>query len=483
MMIRAFLLLILALIFAGVLAGPTTSQSDDSPVDHPFGIIEGAWAPEQACDLGASWERLIFDWSAHQPNGPDEFVGFLNIPDEWLNYADACNREVVAVVKNTPAWATDGTPIAGVPRGLHLPMDDPDNLWANFMRQTAAYYAPRGVNRYIIWNEPDIQPGTYGFEFEGTLEDYARMVEVAAVVMREVNPAVQINLGGTTYWHDINSGERLYTDRLLEYIVNMPGAAEHDYYFNALSLHIYFRTDTVYDIIRVYQRLLEKHGLEDKAIWVMETNASPNLDPDWPVSRPQFQITLDQQAAFLLQSAAQSLAAGAERIAAYKLYDQSLPAGAESFGLLVPGSQEPRPAFYTWQTISQHLTAIDSAILARNERVNVVRVDHHGDRQTLVTWARTDQTITLEITASTEKAYLIDQTGNQQVIRPVDGIYTLTLPGATCEDGPEGCVVGGQTFMLVQPAGELTITEVTPRNRYPLAFGEVESVAPQPRDG
>jgi hypothetical protein len=459
---------------------PVASADDENvhpaPIYNRFGIIEGMWFPELTCELGAGWERLIFDWSAHQPNSADEFVGFLNIPDEWLLEGIACEREIIAVIKQTPAWATDGIVGAGVPRGLYLPIDDPNNLWANFMRQVGAYYASRGVSRFIIWNEPDIQAGTYGFEFEGSLEDYFMMVKVASIAVREGNPAARVHLAGTTYWHDINSGERLYTDRLLERIADDPEAHQYDYYFDAISLHIYFRTDTVYDIVKVYRDLLDRHGFADKAVWVVETNASPNLDPDWQVSRPQFQITLAQQSAFLVQSAIQSLAAGAERVAVYKLFDQWLPEGAESFGILNPASEQPRPAFQTWQFVIRHFGDVVSTELARNENVNVALATHANLRQSIIAWSRDDDDATLTITATANKAYLYDQYGNQEIIYPVDGVYTLNLSGASCEGGREGCVVGGDVWTLTQPVGDVTLIQ----EGQTLTLGEVITVAPLP---
>ncbi|TVR18629.1 MAG: hypothetical protein EA396_14970 [Anaerolineaceae bacterium] len=481
--IRLFLLLLCWLIAVTI---STAAEDDDgqqpSPAANRFGVVEGMWFPEMTCDLGVGWERLIFDWAAHQPTGPDEFVGFLNIPDEWLTNAAACGREIVAVVKNVPEWATDGIVGAGVPRGLYLPVDDPDNLWANFMRQTAAYYAPRGVTRFIILNEPDIQFGTYGFEFDGTLEDYFMMVKVGTIAAREGNPAARIHLAGTTYWHDVNSGERLYTDRLLERIAADPDAAEYDGYFDALSLHIYFRTDSVYDIVSVYRRLLDQHGFEDKQIWIVETNASPNRDPDWLVERPQFQITLAQQAAYVVQAAAQALAAGVERIAVYKLYDQLLPEGAESFGILNPATRETRPAFVAWQTVIAHLHDVADAEISRNERANVVRARHHNGRQTVIAWARTEQAATLSISATGDKAYLVHQSGETRIIRPTDGRYALDLPAAECESGAEGCVVGGAVWMLVQPEGAIRVYEVDRRGEREMIFGEVMSSIPQPSD-
>jgi hypothetical protein len=462
-------------VFAGLLVVPliipaaAQPQSDTPPLhDNIFGIVEGMWFPELTCELYPGWERLIFDWSSHQPEGPDDWLGFLNIDDQWLQAAADCDREVVAIIKNVPEWATDGLPGAGVPRGLDLPIDDPGNLWAAFMRQAASYYASRGVDRFIILNEPDIDPGTYGFEFEGDLEEYFLMVKTAFLAAKEGNPAARIHLAGTTYWHDVNQGRRLFTDRLLERIMEDPDAARHNYYFDAISLHIYFRTDTVYDIVTIYRDLLDDYGLGNKAIWINETNASPNEDPNWPVTRPQYQISLEQQSAFLIQAAALGLAAGAERIAAYKLYDQHLPEGAESFGLLYPADAMPRTAFYAWQTVIRHFNGVESASLARTDYLNVVRLLRTSGQQTLVAWARTETAAQLEIRAEGDKAYLLDQNGGKRVLRPQNGVYQLHLPGARCDE-TDGCAVGGPVSILVLPAGEIIVSATAPEQT-PLEF-------------
>ncbi len=147
-------------------------------------------------------------------------------------------------------------------------------------------------------------------------------------------------------------------DRLLELIAATPTRPRTAYYFDVLTLHIYFRADTVYTITQEMRALLDKYGLIDKHIWIDETNASPNLDPEWLVERPTWQITLDQQGAFLAQAAALGLAAGADHIGVYKFYDWSLPPGAESFGLLrADGSR--RPAFDTWAMVIRQMNGVD----------------------------------------------------------------------------------------------------------------------------
>ena len=83
-------------------------------------------------------------------------------------------------------------------------------------------------------------------------------------------------------------------ERFLEVATADPEAAAHDYFFDVLSLHIYFRVETVATIVQEMDALQRRFGL-DKPIWINETNAAPTLDPHWPVERPQFQVDLAQQ--------------------------------------------------------------------------------------------------------------------------------------------------------------------------------------------
>ncbi|MEO1291106.1 MAG: hypothetical protein AAFV93_25510, partial [Chloroflexota bacterium] len=402
---RRFLLIVVLFVSVTVQA-----QQSNQSQDNPFGIVEGFWFPDLTCDLGVGWERIIFDWSQHQPNSPDDWFT-LNVDDRWLKAADACDREVVALLKNTPAWATDGLAGVGIPRGLDLPVDDPDNLWANFVRRAVDYYASRGVNHFIIWNEPDIDAETYGYEFEGDLQDYFQMLRVAHIVAKETNPASVIHLAGTTYWHDVNEGRQPYMTRLVDRILQDPDAPNHDYYFDVLSLHIYFRTESVYDIVSEMRQMLDSNGLTEQQIWINETNAAPTIDPAWMVERPVFNLDLQDQANFLVQSVVLGLSAGVDRIAVYKLYDQQLPQGAESFGILSPPDATPRPAFDTWRMITERFNDVTSARFAQTPSIDLVQLIHGIGQQSIVAWSRTENTASLEVSATTDKAYLLDAYG------------------------------------------------------------------------
>ena len=433
----------------------------DSP-DPRFGLVEAFWDPQAAAESGAGWERILFLWSAIQPNGPDDWNGF-QVPDAPLEAARAAGREVVGVLKSTPAWATDGPPVSGVPRGLDLPPDDPGNLWASFVRKVVAHYAPKGVHRWVIWNEPEIDPGVTGHEWSGGVDDYARLLRVAYLVARAADPQARIHLAGLSYWHDAVRGREQYLERLLTVLDRDPQAAQHGYYFDVASLHIYFTSDSVLTIARTFRDILRRHGL-DKPIWINETNAAPDRDPAWPVNRPNFHVTLEQQSAFLLQAFALGLAAGAERIAVYKLIDPALPPGGEDFGLLRPDGSR-RPAFTAFQTITRYYSGTQTAFLDQMPSVTQVTLDR-GGRTTRVLWARTPGRVFVRLPAFAPTALLVDQTGATQMLQAERGAYTLELPGASC-DPVDGCIIGGPTLLLVEEASprQPAPPEIIPRRR------------------
>jgi hypothetical protein len=194
----AVLITLVSMGFLGLAMAFAQADDENPPatpavVDPRFGAIESFWAPQEAAELGVGWERILFYWNEIQPKDSDDW-NTLHVLEEWLVEADAEGRTVVGLLKNTPAWATDGEPFSGVPRGLYLDYDDPDNLWANYVRRVVEYYAPRGVHNWIIWNEPEIEAGVYGHEFDGTVEEYVRLLQVAYLVAKENDPQAMIHL-------------------------------------------------------------------------------------------------------------------------------------------------------------------------------------------------------------------------------------------------------------------------------------------------
>jgi hypothetical protein len=131
-------------------AGPLAASTDPR-----FGLVNAIDAPLAAAESGASWELLTLGWNKLQPGDSSQWSPSPAI-DAELSEARTSGREPVGMLISTPGWATDGKPGIGVPRGLYLPVSDANNLWASFVREAVGYYGTRGINRWVIWDSPDL---------------------------------------------------------------------------------------------------------------------------------------------------------------------------------------------------------------------------------------------------------------------------------------------------------------------------------------
>jgi len=437
-----FLFLVL---FSTVLAGPVVAGG---PPDRRFGVIESYDAPAAATALGAGWTRIPFRWAEIQPTGNQEWIP--PISDDALAAEIAAGREPVGMLVTTPAWATDLSIGPGVPLGLHLPHTNPDNQWATFVRQAVGRYAGR-INTWIIWNEPDVwDPNHPGYTWGGSVEDFLQLLRVAYVTAKETNPNAVILFPGTSYWWDAAYGRDLFFHRFLEALVRDGNAVGNNYYFDAVALHLYFQPENIYDIIGLYHNLMRGYGF-DKPIWLVETNAAPSNDPARPVSNPRFQVTLEDQATFIIQTFALAIAAGASRIGVFKLIDTpgDIAANPEPFGLVrADGSR--RPAFTAFQVAATYLAGFTRGRLERRDEVAMVVVERQGGRTTVV-WSRSPSPQTVVVPAQAASALVVDQWGRRRWVNAQAGGYTLSLAGASCTN-PAPCLMGGPPLLVVEGA-------------------------------
>lgn len=420
---------------------PPLEQSAPDDGDVPrFGIVEAFWKPEESAELGVGWDRILFYWNEIQPTGPDDW-NTLHVLEEWLDDARAENREVMGLLKNTPPWATDAEPFSGVPRGLYLPVDDPGNLWAGYVRKVVQYYAPLGVHRWIIWNEPEIEAGVYGHEFSGSTRDYYQLLKVASQVAKANDPEAVIHLAGWSYWHDPT-----WLAQFLNVATSDPEGPANGYFFDAITLHIYFRVETVEELVQETWEIQRRYGLK-KPIWINETNASPNLDPLWPVERPNFQVNLEQQAWYIVQAHALGFGANASSIGVYKLLDILLPDGGESFGILRPDGSR-RPAFDAYKTTIRYLRDFTFPVGRQQEKDFYSFTFKRPEGFTRVLWARNSNDQILKVPAITGEARLISALGDTETtLRAYKGFYRIRLRGALCNPA---CDIGGAPVFLVE---------------------------------
>jgi cell division septation protein DedD len=149
------------------------------------------------------------------------------------------------------------------------------------------------------------------------------------------------------------------------------------------------------------------------------------------------------------------MAAGAERIAIFKLQDTESDklANPEPFGLLRRDGSR-RPAFYAYRTASTLLANGEATTRERWDSVGQIRIDQPSlEQSTTVLFSRLPSSQTAKIPATTDRAYLRDLTGSraENDIFANEGFFTVELPPSTCYQ-PIGdyCMIGGPTFYLIQ---------------------------------
>ncbi len=442
--IRIVLLCLLAL---GLLAAaPQKSAAApvivpaQAPVDWRFGIVESYENPGQANALGAAWTRVRFQWAETQAGGPGTWTA--SVSDGQINGEIGAGRTVVGLLIGIPDWAREGS----LPRGLHLPHTDPGNTWANFVREAVGRYNGR-INHWIIWNEPDVNdPNAPGHTWGGSVQDFFQLQRTAYLVAKEVNPSATIHLSAFTHFWNPN-----YIYDFLDVVVADPAAPDNNYYFDALTAHLYFQPDSIYNIIQQFYGAVGSRGIPWKPVWLVETNAPPIDDPVWPVSNWTFRVSQQEQAAFIPQVFAVGLAAGAQRIAIYKMQDtpDDVAANPEPFGLLrMDGSR--RPAFTTYQVSVQYLAGMQGIRREHWGHWGQIRLNQ-GTHATTVLFSRLPAAQTVEVVAESDTAVLVDMWGSRQTVSASNGVFTVELPGAICaQTAGDFCMIGGPVYYLVQ---------------------------------
>lgn len=447
--LRQPLLLVLALILLTLTLLPAAAPVRAQLAGDPrFGLAEAGDDSAAAVELGAGFEIVILRWDRLQPSAgqfrPDAAA------DAAIAAARSAGREVLVVLVGTPAWATDGDPGEGVPRGLDLAYNDQGNVWAAFVKQAVTYYTPRGVSRYGVWRDVDIQQGFSGHTWDGSANDYVLLLKSAYLAARSANPSALIHTAG------YGKRDSAWFGRFITALINEPTAASNNYYFDVASVHVLASSDAVFTQVGNPYAVMSNARIPLKEVWVNEMNARPASDPAYPPGtsfREYSAVTLDQQAAFMVQGYALAFAAGASRVAAYRLVDDLEEDGGEAFGLIrADGSL--RPAYNAYALVTREFRQFELARRVDEESfplVDYVRLTS-SSRVVHIAWARSTQTATLIIPARSAQATLFDLNGNRWIFRPQNAEYRIALSPALCNDPQTvgGCLIGGAPWILVE---------------------------------
>jgi hypothetical protein len=440
-----------------------TGPGYDPASSRVFGAVESYYRHEDAVNLGVTWDRVIFYWYDFQPSSPVQFRTD-HMPDSLFAQAQAGNRQIVGIIKGTPTWASAERLPGGVPFGLDLPISDPRNFWAAFVRRLVAYYAPFGVHHWIIWNEPDTRVDEGGVpEWLGTVEDFADVMRVAYRSIKAEDPTAHVQIPGMLWWADRNRRREPYLSRLLRILYNDPRAAEHDYYFDGIGVHLYFTTNDVWPTVQRHREILQAFGLGNKEIWLDEYNASPRRDPAALIRAP-LQTDLQQQADYIVQASAIALAAGVDRMAVYRLYDNHFTPGLSEPWGLVRGDGSLRPAFFAYQQVITRFAGAQTVQYFHIREGTLVTFHFPAEDRTLyVVWSDTFESGEFLINANRLSEPVVRVYDAQAEARTLPivqeggaSLLIVDAPAARRIDWPT-VVTGGAVRLFDLPGGPRTV--------------------------
>lgn len=244
--------------------------------------------------------REVMNWNQMEPQPGVWNEGLLNYFHFMVDRELCAGRTVIMVVVGTPAWAaSSGQGGAGVPENLYLPFDDPQNHWGRFIGEITRRFKHK-IDRWVIWNEPDLRVTDEGNRWTGTVEEFARLHTVAWHAIKKQNPGSRVHLASISQWYS-----QIFFRKLLEAFAKDPEAAQHGFYFDCASINLYGSVAEYSWLVGRWREIMWTHGL-DKPVMVMEANF---LDP--PFSE-------DVQASWLVEAAASTLGAGADGFFIYR---------------------------------------------------------------------------------------------------------------------------------------------------------------------
>ncbi|HKI05980.1 MAG TPA: beta-galactosidase [Thermoanaerobaculia bacterium] len=334
-LLSPFLLLVAVLLAAA--RGASAAEAS------PFGInVHAPQGAELAAQLdkvraaGIGWVRIDFIWAWVEPvRGKYDWRAY----DAIANAAAARGLKVFATIAYTPAWATDGPAITGVPR-------NPDD-WRRFCFRAAKRYR-RTIQHWGMWNEPNLPRF-----WSGSRQQYVDVIlKTGADAIHTGNPAAKVGgpdlahlTTGDSDWYDwlrrtlLEAGDRL--DFITHHVYDTDGNRDVTSKLEAKTL--FGSRPSLWDAVppSVKEVLRNTGWLGRKPFWLTETG--------WESAR----VSEDRQSAYyggLLDDwfTGRSGRDWVDKVFFYELQDAPASAGGLSWGIL-RSNGTPKPAFEGYQ--------------------------------------------------------------------------------------------------------------------------------------
>jgi len=358
---------------------------------------------------------------------------------------------------------TDGTDVPAVGKSVSS-----SNPWAYYVEQAVKRYQPGGtagmnVQYWEVWNEPDLC-----HFWGGTSQEYVRLLKVAYLVIKHVDPDATVMWGGLALFGPKYSGAADFLVEMVSGIKNDPLAASYNGFFDAATIHQYSNVVHGFTYSRKVQRALTGTGWENKPIWVTESGV-PICDsypgPDCP---SPYRGNQNEQAAYIWQNIAYTRLAGNKApIFHFQLHDDGgnecrTEPPADGFGLFtnepgvqcVPHNAEARLAYYAYLEATQQFpnTELLWGDIQDTKFRRVAFYHPESKERRLLVWAIDNRGGTVSVDATGSSARRIALNGSEVTLTPVNGSYQIALSGATSQNqlGESIYTIGGIPYLLIE---------------------------------
>lgn len=506
--------------------------------DEKFGVNESFRATEIAKNIGAKWSRFVFEWSQVE----EEEGNYIKLTHQFYLGPGTLDRElgnglkIYGLIKNTPPFA-QLNPADGV-------RSKPDlEKWGRFVGAIVSHYKGK-IDHWAIWNEVEISPGGPNARYNtlvGGAADYLEILKVGYRAAKAANPDAKIIIAPYSYHFDLSEGGEQSLPWLEAFIAALladPEAAANDYYFDVFAMNIYRNPHDLYDRIagdipwsvRPPDRTSIKSKFATAGIdpnhfewWVTEMNfmayddaQAEGWDPE--VRNDGFRITMQEQAAALVQAYALSLAAGWDKVFWHAMSDDPPPPPDELWGMARFNSHlrdadtsRLRPAACAYLMAARymaHASRIRLHTLDRpnettdpngthnpNPRQYAPRFEWHvqqvsfdrGNERSFVLWNSGPDDLTVAVQRSAETARLFDMYGHELELKQSGQNWLVNLGRATRHfslfggDPANYFFVGGAPVFLIE-YGSTNADAVAPRQATGAEIAEAVA-APAPQVG
>ncbi|HUX77696.1 MAG TPA: fibronectin type III domain-containing protein [Anaerolineae bacterium] len=435
---------------------------------------------QKALDAGSRWDRFPFDWWRIEPTDGNWAPSVKADYDDLVDDLSDAGMDMVGILLGTPGWAASGrvqafearpfdqrppgwyapvphadsllapqavSAFSSPPRGLYEEWNDwtttdgdPINYWGRFVYDAVHRYGDR-VKHWEMWNEPE-----WSYFWTGTSADYARLLKVGYQATKAACPDCTVLFGGLHYW--LNTS---YYRWVLSTLAQDPDAPQNNYFFDAMSVHLYSRSSSIYDEVINIRNGMSAYHVADHPIWLTETGVpvwnDARVDPD--PTKYDFAATGKEAAAYVIQSYANAWAVGIGRYFFFRVHDHDM---SEYFGL-IRNDYTLRPAYVAYQVATTYL--VSPTFVTRAPTGSDVRVTLWGTPRGKVSvlWNGSPATSVYTLPATLDSATLVDRWGITRTMMAIGDVYTCALPGATANrpaPHEHDYIIGGEPVIVVE---------------------------------